>query len=76
MRRRRRKYRGLIDQLDLRPLKAFPHVWTRKALPANRKGQPCKIVAKGATADTCKIEFRDGRKFVVARAGLAKREDT
>ncbi|WP_199857788.1 hypothetical protein [Erythrobacter sp. EC-HK427] len=51
----------------------FDRVWYwRRNLP-DRKGEPCRIIARG-TMNSALIEFEDGARHVVSRFAIRKRK--
>ena len=58
-------------------LKAYPYTWgwskrpthPTEWRPGNRKGQRCRVLARGKMGSVL-VEFGDGKKFVVSRRGL------
>lgn len=52
---------------------SFPYVyfWNRPE-GASRKGQPCKVTARGAM-NSCRVEFEDGFKMITSRNAIRKR---
>ena len=49
----------------------YDYIWYwRKRLP-DRKGQPCKVLARGSM-NSILIEFEDGERFVTSRYAVRK----
>lgn len=46
--------------------KAFDHVWYWRALLPERKGQPCRVIARGAL-NSALVEFEDGQRVLTSR---------
>ena len=51
----------------------YTHVWFWKKNLPERKGQPCRILARGKM-NSILIEFEDGIKHVVSRYAVRKKE--
>lgn len=52
----------------------YDRVWYwRKRLP-DRKGNRCRILARGCM-NSCMIEFEDGTRYVVSRFAIRKAKD-
>jgi hypothetical protein len=45
----------------------FDRVWFWKKWLGSRKGQECRILARGLSMNTCLVEFRDGYQVVTSR---------
>lgn len=50
----------------------FPYVWERDHRPPGRRGKRLRVTGRGPTADTAQVEFEDGWRGVVARAGMTR----
>ncbi len=51
------------------------HVWFWRKWLGERKGQPCRVLARGAL-NTCLVEFADGVKVVTIRYAVRKMKET
>lgn len=51
----------------------YPYTWGRVHRPQHRKGQACRIVSRKLPAPVVKVEFKDGKVFLVDKAGLVPR---
>lgn len=49
----------------------FDRVWFWRSRLPERKGQACRILARG-TMNSCLVEFRDGFKVVTSRFAVRK----
>jgi hypothetical protein len=45
---------------------SYPHVWYWRARLPDRKGQPCRVLARG-TMNSVLVEFEDGFQVVTSR---------
>jgi hypothetical protein len=52
----------------------FTHVWFWKSRLPERKGQPCKVIARGRM-NSILVEFEDGFIVVTSRYAVRKKED-
>ncbi|MCU0946791.1 MAG: hypothetical protein MUF47_00855 [Porphyrobacter sp.] len=50
---------------------AFDRVWYWRHYLPHRKGQRCRILARG-TMNSCRIEFEDGERHIVSRFAIRK----
>ena len=48
------------------------HVWRIKTRLPERKGQSCRVLARGKL-NTCLVEFADGTRVVTSRWAVRKR---
>jgi hypothetical protein len=48
------------------------HVWFWRVRLPDRKGQPCRVVARGGK-NSVLVEFADGRRVVTSRYAVRKR---
>jgi len=63
---------GHNDSENVKTCQCYDWVWFwRKHLP-ERKGQLCRVIARGK-ANSILIEFQDGKRFVVSRYAVRKR---
>lgn len=52
----------------------LPYIWSwRVKPPGDRKGQRCRVVARGRM-NSALVEFEDGYRVVTSRNGLRRRE--
>jgi hypothetical protein len=49
------------------------HVWRIKTRLPERKGQACRVLARGKL-NTCLVEFADGTRVVTSRWAVRKRK--
>jgi hypothetical protein len=49
----------------------FTHVWYWRARLPDRKGQPCRVLARGAL-NSALVEFADGAKVITSRYAVRK----
>lgn len=61
------RYYELVEGLDA----PFDRVWFWRSTLPERKGQRCRILARG-TMNSCLIEFEDGERHVVSRFAIRK----
>jgi hypothetical protein len=50
----------------------YPYVWFWKSRLPERKGQPCRVVARGRM-NSILVEFPDGEKVVTSRNAVRKK---
>jgi hypothetical protein len=50
----------------------FTHVWFWKSRLPERKGQPCKVIARGRM-NSILVEFEDGFRVVTSRYAVRKK---
>jgi hypothetical protein len=50
----------------------YPYVWTRRHLPSGYEGKRCRKVGR-APSNMVRVEFEDGKRFLVHEDGLEKR---
>lgn len=50
---------------------AYDREWRWRATLPERKGQRCRIVARGSM-NSCEIEFADGQRHIVSRFAIRK----
>lgn len=51
----------------------YPYTWGRVQKPPKRKGQACRITSRKYPAPVVRVEFKDGREFLVDKGGLVRR---
>ncbi len=51
----------------------WTHVWRWKVRRPDRKGQRCRVLARGAL-NSCLVEFEDGEKVITSRYAVRKRQ--
>jgi len=49
----------------------FDRIWHWRALQPDRKGQPCRILARGKL-NSCLVEFEDGHRVITSRHAIRK----
>ena len=49
----------------------FTHIWFWKSRLPERKGQPCRVIARGKM-NSILVEFEDGMKVVTSRYAVRK----
>jgi hypothetical protein len=49
----------------------YPHVWWWRRLLPERKGQACRVVARGGM-NSVLVEFEDGQRVVTSRYAVRK----
>lgn len=49
------------------------HVWYWKSRLPERKGQPCKVLARG-TMNSILVQFEDGFRVITSRFAVRKRK--
>lgn len=49
----------------------FDRIWYWRSTLPHRKGQRCRILARG-TMNSCRIEFEDGEQHIVSRFAVRK----
>lgn len=49
----------------------FDRIWYWRSTLSHRKGQRCRILARG-TMNSCRIEFEDGEQHIVSRFAVRK----
>ena len=52
----------------------FDRVWFWKSKLPERKGEPCRVVARGAM-NSALVEFRDGFKVITSRYAVRKAKE-
>jgi hypothetical protein len=57
---------GMQKENNQQPKSTFNHVWFWKARLPERKGQPCKVIARGKMKSIL-VEFEDGFRVVTSR---------
>lgn len=50
---------------------AFDRIWHWRSTLPHRKGQRCRIIARGTMNAAC-IEFEDGERHIVSRFAIRK----
>lgn len=51
--------------------RAMTHVWFWRTNLPERKGEPCRVVARGRMNSVC-VEFADGVRHIVSRYAVRK----
>lgn len=49
----------------------FDHVWFWRSKLPERKGQRCRVIARGRM-NSCLVEFEDGRKVITSKYAVRK----
>lgn len=62
---------GAYQTMLFPPGPVFDRIWFWRATLPDRKGQQCRILARG-TMNSCLVEFRDGVRHIVSRYGVRK----
>lgn len=66
------RIRDLNDKAEAQAMtKAFPYVWRVKTRLPERKGQRCRVNARGSM-NSCEVEFEDGYTVITSRNYLRK----
>lgn len=47
------------------------HVWYWRALLGDRKGEPCRVLARGKM-NSCLVEFADGHRVITSRHAVRR----
>ncbi len=71
-----RRTRGFTGFINEPPLPMLTHTWFWRATdmrPVDRKGEPCRVLARGKMNNIL-VEFADGYRVVVSRYAVRKRE--
>lgn len=57
------------------PSSEWPHVWFWRAKLPERKGELCRILARGKK-NSVLVEFVDGTRVITSRHAVRKRKET
>lgn len=52
--------------------RTFDHVWYWRARLPERKGEPCRVLARAPKMNSILVEFKDGFKVVTSRYAVRK----
>jgi hypothetical protein len=53
--------------------RAYPYVWFWRSALGDRKGMPCRVLARGRM-NSILVEFEDGYRVVTARYAVRRRQ--